>query len=62
MIVCTRTMDTLARRALGKDNVVVSKVEAMIDLFKLDPTVSKPTREAFIITEADIKKKLLKKS
>lgn len=60
MIVCTRSIDTLARRALGKENVVISKVEAMIELFKLDPTVSKPTREAFIVTDADVKKPKMK--
>lgn len=55
MIVCTRTADALSRQAFGKQNVAVSKIDAMMNSFVLDPAVSKPSKEAFIITSDDIR-------
>ena len=55
MIVCTRTADALSRQAFGKQNVAVSKIDAMMSSFLLDPAVSKPSKEAFIVTSDDIR-------
>lgn len=55
MIVCTRTGDSLSRSAFGKNNVAVSKIDAMMDAFKLDPNLTKPSKEAFVITSDDVR-------
>lgn len=57
MVVCTQSADSIARIALGKKNVAISKLQVMVEQFKLDPMVSSPVREAFIVTDRDLRNK-----
>ena len=54
MIISTTKSDALLKRALGKNQVSVISVEKMIDQFSLDPTITTPVRDAYVITNEDI--------
>ena len=58
MVECTSSADTLARVAFGRDNVIISSVKNMVDRFKLDPAISEVAREAFIVTDMDLTRKV----
>lgn len=55
MIICTKSADTLARRAFDSKDVAVGEFKAMLTQFPVDPTVSTPKRDAYIITSDDIR-------
>lgn len=54
MIISTNKSDAILKRALGKNQVSVISVEKMIDQFSLDPTITTPVRDAYVITNEDI--------
>lgn len=60
MVVCTQSADSIARVALGKKNVAISKLQVMVEKFALDPVVSTPPIEAFIVTDRDLRNKKLR--
>lgn len=55
MIVCTKTLDSIAKQAFGKQNVMVSAIDKMIEEFALDPAVSQYSKEAFIVSNTDLR-------
>ena len=54
MIVCTRAGSDLCRNVFGKKNVLVTNIESIIESFALDPQVSQPVRDAFVIMSQDL--------
>ena len=55
MIISTSKSDTMLRRALGKNRTTIITIEKMIDQLALDPELTNPPKEAFIITDEDIR-------
>lgn len=55
MIIASKSLDTKARQAFGKDNVGISTVDNIIKRLVLDPALEKPVREAYLIGAQDIK-------
>lgn len=60
MIVCTRSLDAIARQALGKGNVAINAPDKIIEEFQIDPSTSQVTKEAFILADADLRNRKLK--
>lgn len=60
MIISTNKSDTMLKRSLGKDKTVVIAIDKMLDQFALDPTMTAPSRDAYIVTNEDISAKRLK--
>lgn len=54
MVISTNKSDALLKRSLGKNQVSVISVDKMIDQFRLDPTITTPVRDAYVITNEDI--------
>lgn len=54
MILCTKAGCDICRSAFGKKNVVVSNIENMIASFALDPKVTQPVKDAFIVMQQDL--------
>lgn len=54
MIVCSKSTDTLARRALGRDKIIISDIENLIKQLSIDVNITTPQKEAFVISEVDI--------
>jgi hypothetical protein len=50
----------MLKRSLGKDKTVVIAIDKMLDQFALDPTMTAPSRDAYIVTNEDISAKRLK--
>ena len=55
MVVCTKTVDTTVRQAFGKQNVTFTSIENIVKFFALDPALSSPTRDAYIVSTADLR-------
>lgn len=61
MIVCTSSVDTLVRQAFGRVNknfVNISSIQKMMNDWGIDPDLHATAREAYIISDADVTKKL----
>jgi len=56
MIVCTKSAITLARRALGQDKVTVGALGNILEQLTLDANVASVRKEAYIISELDMRK------
>ena len=54
MIIATSKSDTMLRKALGKGQTSVIAIAKMIEQFALDPTITEPKRDAYIVTNEDI--------
>ena len=54
MIISTNKCDALLKRALGKNQVSVIAMDKMIEQLSLDPTLTVPVRDAYVITNEDI--------
>lgn len=54
MIVSTNKSDTMLRRTFEKNKTSVMAIERMIEQFSLDPTITDPVRECYIVTNEDI--------
>ena len=55
MIISTSKSDTMLRRVLKKDQTSIITIDKMIDQFSLDPELTNPAKEAFIVTDEDIR-------
>lgn len=55
MIICTKSADTLTKRVFNANEVGVSDISNIIKLLPVDPTVSQPKKEAYIVTSDDVK-------
>ena len=55
MIMCTKNFDVPLKRVVGAENIMIQTPNAIIDLLNVDPTISKPEKEGFVITSDDIK-------
>lgn len=60
MIVCTKYSEGIVRNAFGKANAAVSNIEDIIAQLSIDPKVSSPAKEAFIIATEDIRNPRIK--
>ena len=60
MIECTKAIDGLVSAAFGKNMVTISDLKKMMDRFALDPKVSEVAREAFIVSDVDLNRRMLK--
>lgn len=60
MIICTKTADLYVKKAFSKDKVSIAAFANIITSLNLDPTISEPQREAYVITSDDIKNAKLK--
>lgn len=56
MIVCSKATDALARKAWGKDKIIISTTERLISELQLDPSVTMPRRDAYVVSESDVAK------
>lgn len=54
MIVSTNKSDTMLKRAFEKGKTSVMSIDRMIEQFSLDPTITDPVRECYIVTNEDI--------
>lgn len=55
MIVSTNKADTMLKKSVDKKDVAIIAIDKMLEQFLLDPTTMKPVRNAYIITDDDIK-------
>lgn len=55
MIIATRSADTLATKAFGKKEVAISTITQVITQLPVDPLISHPRRDAYIVTSDDVK-------
>lgn len=55
MIISTVQSDTMLKKALGKNKTSIISPEKMFDQFSIDPTLTTPVRDAYIVTDADIR-------
>lgn len=54
MIISTSKSDAMLKRTLGKNQVSVISIEKIVDQLGLDPNITNPVKDAFIITNEDI--------
>ena len=54
MIYGSSNADTMLKRSLGKGQTVTTTLEKMCEQFRLDPTMTNPVRDAYVITNEDI--------
>lgn len=55
MIVCTKSSDTITRKAFGREQVSIASFDMIVNQLSLDPTLSHPVRDAYIVTSDDVK-------
>lgn len=60
MIICTKAVSELCRRALGKDKIFVSDIESVTKQLVLDASIAQPPKQAFIVSEVDMVKPKLR--
>lgn len=54
MIIATSKSDTMLKKAVGKGQTSIISIQKMLDQFALDPTITEPKRDAYIVTNEDI--------
>ena len=54
MIVSTKSASALIRRTVGQGKNAIVSIDAMIDQFAVDPLVTKPRRDLFIVCDEDL--------
>lgn len=62
MIISTTKSDTMLKRSIGKNKTSIIAIDKMIEQFALDPTVTNPVRDAYIVTNEDISASRLKQA
>ena len=60
MIISTTKSDTMLKRSVGRNKTSIIAIDKMIEQFSLDPTVTNPVRDAYVITNEDISASRLK--
>lgn len=55
MIICTSKSAPVLSRALGKGQSSVIAIDKMLDQLHIDPAITSPKRDAYIITDEDIR-------
>lgn len=60
MIIATSKSDTMLKKAVGKGQTSIISIQKMLDQFALDPTITEPKRDAYIVTNEDISAARLK--
>lgn len=60
MIIVTNKSDALLKRALGKGQTSIITIDKMLDQFPLDPTITEPRRDVYVVTNEDISAARLK--
>lgn len=60
MIISTTKSDTMLKRSIGKNKTSIIAIDKMIEQFALDPTVTNPIRDAYVVTNEDISASRLK--
>lgn len=55
MIVATKNVDALLRGLVVQDNLMISRVETIETAIRLDPNISDPKKELFVISNDDLK-------
>lgn len=60
MIISTNKSDTMLKRSLGKNQTSIIAIDKMIEQFSLDPQVTNPVRDAYVVTNEDISAARLK--
>lgn len=61
MIICTQKSSSIMTRALGRNQSSVIAIEKMLDQFSIDPSITSPKRDAYIVTDEDIRATKVKK-
>lgn len=60
MIIATKSLDTKVRQAFGKQNVGIYTIDIIKSHLSLDPEVTKPRKEAFIVSSTDLRNAKIK--
>lgn len=60
MIISTTKSDTMLKRSVGKGKTSIIAIDKMIDQFTLDPKVTNPVRDAYVVTNEDVSSTRLK--
>lgn len=55
MIVATKTVDSLLKGVVARENLVISAMESICKSMQLDPDISAPKKEMYIVSSDDIK-------
>lgn len=55
MIVCTKSLDTLMRKAMGRNEVSSADIKVITSQISLDPALSQPVRDAYILSSDDVR-------
>lgn len=54
MIIATNKSDVMLKKALGKGQVSILSIDKMLDQLPLDPAITEPIKDVFIITNEDV--------
>lgn len=55
MIICTKNSDALLKKTFGVENIMIYSINDLIQSFNVDPNISKPEKECFVVTSDDVK-------
>ena len=55
MIIATKSVDALLKGVVPSDNLMISKIESIANDVLLDPEISRPYKELFIVSNVDFK-------
>ena len=61
MVICTQKASAILTRALGRGQSSVIAIDKMLDQFSIDPNITSPKRDAYVVTDEDIKATKVKK-
>lgn len=60
MIISTKSSDTMLRKCFGKGKTAIVSFDKMLDQFGIDPTLTQPVRDVYVVTNEDISAARLK--
>jgi hypothetical protein len=55
MIIATKTVDSLLKGLVNSDSLMISRLESIMSSIQLDPNISQPKKEMYILSSDDIK-------
>lgn len=55
MIICTSKSSSTLIKALGRNQSSVIAIDTMLDQFSIDPTITTPRRDAYIVADEDLR-------
>lgn len=55
MIVATKTVDSLLKGVISMDKLMISRIDSITKSIQLDPNISTPKKEMFIVSSDDVK-------